>query len=145
MVRWWGLGSQGKSRCEWMPSFLWGTRLSKLDSNFSAVLWCELCGPCSTRWGQQSLLPFLAGQLIDSFLLFFKPGFLHALVNLLVSLWYLCGFSVCVCVCVCMHMYCTSSAWCNNILGECAGCKLLHNILFLQLGDIDSEGKQWHE
>lgn len=84
----------------------------------------------------------LSGWLIHSSSSF-KPSFLLTLVIIIV-----CSPAVdsaCVCACVYMHVYATSSVRCNNILGECAGCKLLHNILFLQLEDIDSEEKQWHE
>lgn len=91
-------------------------------------------------------LLFSAGWLIDSFLFFSCfSNFLHALVNILVSSTSVDSVCVSVCVCLGMRLYCTSFAWCNIILGECAGCKLLHNILFLQPEDIDSEGKQWHE
>lgn len=106
--QWWGDGAlevKVNARHEWIASFQWGASLSKLDSNFSAVLWYEPCGPCSRCWGQRSL-PSLFGWLADWFipLLFFKPSILHALVNILVSRTSVGSVCVYVCACVRAHV-----------------------------------------
>lgn len=99
----WGLESQGKCKT-WASCFI-SVRgsLSKLDSDFSAVLCYEACGPCSTCWGQRSL-PSLFSWLADWFipLLFSKPSSLHALVKILVSSTSVDSVCVCLCACACV-------------------------------------------
>lgn len=138
-VRRWDLGSEDNVENETIADFCkgpaWGgwiliSWLSHVMSHVAPAVCAEDSGLC---------LP-LTGWLIHSSSSSFKPSFLHTLVSCSTAV-----DSARVCACVCMHVYCTSSVRCNNILGECAGCKLLHNTLFLQLEDIDSEEKQWHE